>query len=100
MLRKAILKGLAALSVLSLAAFTTACEHDGDLTRPEIGRLTPPAETQIPRGSVPCTHSPSGWCLSDEENGALLLEFKKGELERDRKLCWLLAYFGYPPCEP
>jgi hypothetical protein len=78
--------------------FTTACETTGGLPPPEISRVTPPAPTKIPRGSVPCTQSPTGWCLSDEENGQLLIDLDAGERTRDRMICWLRVYFKYPPC--
>ena len=53
----------------------------------------------IPRGSVPCTTSSTGWCLSKEEDDQLKIDLFEGVLERDRKLCWLLAYHGYDPCK-
>jgi len=37
-------------------------------------------------------------CLTDEQTGELLATFDEGERERDRKLCWLRAWFGYDPC--
>lgn len=68
-------------------------------TRPAIERVTPPPPTEIPRGSVPCAESSTGWCLSDDENADVLIDYERGERERDRMLCWLRDWFGYPPCE-
>jgi len=42
--------------------------------------------------------SSTGWCLSDDENGQLLIDFDEAERTRDRMLCWLRTYFGYPAC--
>lgn len=53
----------------------------------------------VPKGSIPCTTSSTGWCLSKSENDQLLIDLFEGVVERDRKLCWLLAYHGYDPCE-
>lgn len=99
MLQRMIPRGRGALLALSLAMCTTACAGGANPDRPAKHRLTPLPQTEIPRGSVACSTSSTGWCLSDAENGQLLTDYEKGERARDRKLCWLLAYFGYEPCE-
>jgi hypothetical protein len=67
-------------------------------TRPPVERVTPPPRTPIPEGSVACADNPANKCLSDEQNAQLLRSFDAGEAERDRMLCWLRVWFGYPAC--
>jgi len=76
----------------------TACATTATPDRPAEHRLRPPPSPEVPRGSVACTTSPTGWCLSKTENDQLLIDLYEGILLRDRKLCWLLVYHGYKPC--
>ena len=102
MLQIRTLKGLAPLLALSAVVFTTGCANKeiANSHRPALFRVTPPPATEIPDGSVPCPSpgNPGAMCLSDEENGDLLIEYESGERERDRMLCWLRVWFGYPAC--
>lgn len=68
-------------------------------SRPPVERVTPPPATEIPQGQAPCPGDPSKTCLTDAQNADLLRRYEQGERERDRKLCWLLVWFGYPACQ-
>jgi hypothetical protein len=66
--------------------------------RPPLERVAPPAPTSIPDGEVTCADNPQQRCLSDRQNAELLRSYENGERARDRQLCWLLVWFGYPAC--
>lgn len=65
---------------------------------PPIERVTPPAATHIPDGGTPCSGNPTAMCLTDSQNAGLLRSYEAGERARDRQLCWLRVWFGYPAC--
>lgn len=68
------------------------------VSRPAEERVTPPAATAIPDGEVACTGDPAQRCLSDVQNADLLRRYEGGERERDRMICWLRVWVGYPAC--
>ncbi len=80
----------------------TSCGDSGRInsasSRPAVERVKPPAPTEIPQGEVACADDPSKRCLSDKQNADLLRAYEAGERTRDRQLCWLLVWFGYPAC--
>ncbi len=77
----------------------TSCGHPASVsTKPPIERVAPPEATEIPEGAVACPNDPTRRCLSDEQNAQLLRSYETGERKRDRMLCWLLVWFGYPAC--
>jgi hypothetical protein len=100
-----ILKLPLALLAACLMPLLASCESNDEglatASRPEIARLQPPARVDVPEPAATCP-LPDGTtepCYSDTQIGEMLRTLEREVDTRDRMLCWLLAFHGYPACQ-
>lgn len=85
--------------LLLTACATTSADPDALGDRPPLSRFQASPKPAVPAATVPCAHNPLVLCVSDADTADFIRQQNAAIDERDRKLCWLQVYDGYPPCQ-